>query len=257
MLDPFADAQAWYDRAQEHIAEYRRLIDGEPSIWALHAGQRENGNFIYSLWFNRDGLVSLKIATCEVANALFQSLDNIVGAAARAAGVERKMRTSWPWAIEPDPVHEHMVRPAIEDDLNKLRNKGLPEQWLTLINETFHIPAAGLPHIDVVKEISNSGKHWELVPTEANALALMWKPPGSEECVPLDIPADHFANNDEFVFHEGAEADLGDIQLVTRIELVAATKAFKPEPIAAFEMTSRFVEAALKKARHLWSEPQN
>jgi len=52
MRDPFADAQAWYDRAQEHITEYR-TCSAQNQIWTLNSSQREDSRFVYSLRFNR------------------------------------------------------------------------------------------------------------------------------------------------------------------------------------------------------------
>lgn len=101
MSDPFADAQAWYDHAQKHLAEYRTLTNNDEK-WTLHSARRD-GKMIYGLRFDRDFLVRLKPVACEVANAFFQSLDNIVGAAARQAGVKRTLQIAWPWAIEANP----------------------------------------------------------------------------------------------------------------------------------------------------------
>lgn len=257
MSDSFADAQAWYDRGQEHIAEYRRLAYGDhDEIWSLHSKRRADGSFVYLLRFNRGLLVRLKPVACEAANSLFQALDNIVGVAARQAGVERSPQISWPWAIEDDPDSKlkGAVRPAISKKIKELSKRGMPEEWLNLIEETFAAPAVGLSHIDVVKEVSLSGKHWELVSTGANAIAIGWTPMGSTRQVHAEIPKDHFEKNDEFVFHEGEAIDDPHFQTLIGTCLVAAAKDFQPEPIAAFEYTSRFVATALEKARHLTSE---
>jgi hypothetical protein len=194
----------------------------------------------------------LKPIACEVANALFQSLDNIVAVGARRAGVARGPQISWPWAIVPDPSSpEGTVRLAIREKLSKSRAKQLPETWLDLIGKTFADHAAGLSHIDVIKGISLSGKHWELVPTRADALAIAWTLQGSTRQVIADIPADHFESNDEFVFHEGDAPITPQFQILTGTRLVAANKKSQPEPAAAFDYTARFVSTALTNARLL------
>lgn len=254
MLDPFADAQAWYDRAQKHIAEYRGLAYGEhDQIWKLLSNRREDGSFAYSLRFDRSLLARLKPVACEVANALFQSLDNIIAVGARRAKVLRGPQISWPWAIESDPDSslEGAVRPAIGGKLDELSKKGFPKPWLALIEETFAASAVGLSHIDVVKEVSLSGKHWELVSTGANAFAISWTVQGSNEQIIAEIPADHFETSNEFVFHEGGAIVAPRFQMMTGTRLVAAAKEFQPEPISAFEYTARFVSTALEKARQL------
>lgn len=254
MLDPFADAQAWYDRAQAHIAEYRGLAYGEnDQTWRLHSNRRNDDSFAYSLRFDRGHLVRLKPIACEVANALFHSLDNIVAVGARRAEVERGPQITWPWAIESDPDSslEGAVRSAIGRKLCALSKKGFPKPWLTLIADTFAAHAVGLSHIDVVKEVSLSGKHWELVPTGANASAISWTLQGSTQQVIAEIPADHFETNDEFVFHEGGAIVAPHFQMLTGTRLVATAKEFQPEPVFAFEYTARFVSTALEKARQL------
>ena len=201
-------------------------------------------------------MLQAKPISGEVANALFQSLDNIIGAAARAAGVERSIKISWPWKVESDAdVNQgHAIQPKLSDKLKKLQKEGLPDPWLELIEATFAESATPLAHIDVMKEISNSGKHWELLPTITNAVGMMWMPPGERRPVPLDIPEDHFSENDEFAFHEGAEIDTSAIEILIRFELVAATRELRVEPIFAFDATSRFVATALQKAKLLWDQ---
>lgn len=255
-MDPFADAQAWYDRGQAHIQEYRVLAYGEPNqTWALLSRRTDDGAFAYSLRFNRGLLPRLKPIACEAANALFQSLDNIIGAAARRSGVARTPQIAWPWCIEPDPTSPlpGAVRPAIDGRLNVMGKRGLAEPWLKLIKETFAAPAVGLTHIDVVKEVSLSGKHWELVATEASAVAVAWTPKGATQQAVADIPKGYFETNDEFIFHEGEPIEAPHYQLVTGTRLVAAGKQFQPEPATAFDYTSRFVATALESARRVWN----
>lgn len=255
MIDPFADAQAWYDRAQIHIGEYRELAyDQRHQIWTVHSQRQADGGFDHTLKFNREILPRLKPIACEAANALFQSLDNIVGAAARSADVPRGNDISWPWAIEPDPESDlaGAMRPAISKKLKTLRKNRLPDKWLALIERTFAAPAIGLQHIDVVKEVSLSGKHWELVPTEAGALAASWWIADSTQPVIVQIPPDHFDGNDGFVLPaQNALVDRG-FQIMTRTVLVAERKNFQPEPISALEYASRFVAFALQDAREVW-----
>ncbi len=257
MPDPFADAQAWYDRAQTHIHEYRGLAyDQHDRTWGLHSDKREDGSYVYSLRLNRDLLTRLRPIACEAANALFQALDNIIGAAARRSGVERTPQIAWPWAIEPNPDSPlpGAVRPAIKNRLKEMQKKGMPDAWLELIEETFAAPTVGLTHIDVVKELSLSGKHWELVPTEASAIAISWIPKGTTKQVHAEIPKGYFEANDEFVFHEGEPIAAPHFQILTGTRLVAAGKDFQPEPVSAFEYTSRFVATALEGARHVWEK---
>jgi hypothetical protein len=251
MCDLFADAQAWYDRAQKHIDEYSNLMNRP--IFTLNSNRKVDGNFVYSIRFNRGLLVEMKPVACETANALFQSLDNIIAIAARQKDVKRSPQISWPWAIEPVPNSslKGAMQPAICSRLKKLRKNGISKPWLALIRETFEEAAIGLSHIDIVKEISISGKHWELVPTKANALAIAWTHRASSQQIISNIPADHFDFCEEYIFHEGEEIDNHYFEMATSFQLVVADKALEPEPITALGYTARFVANALKKARQL------
>ncbi len=273
MLDPLADAQAWYDRAQEHISEYRHSAHGEGKIWGLHSSRRQDGTFEYSLRLDRALLTQLKPIACETANALFQSLDNIVATAARdntdateARRDQRKPRpwTPWPFAPrkddDPHSANAGSLYPNISSkDEKKLRGSGIAEEWLMLIDKTFAESAGDLHYIDVVKEVSNSGKHWELMPVEANALAIAWKPKSSNRQIIDNIPHNHFQVHDDYVFHEGSEMDSAYFQIVTTVKLLpvtdtklaVSTRDLRPEPLATFERTSRFAGIALTKARRI------
>lgn len=251
MVDPLADARAWYERAQVHILTCRDLLnDTQGKIWRIDEERTGDGRHIYSLRFAREVLVPVKPVTCEVANALFQALDNIIGAAARASGVERNMHISWPWRVEEDseiglPGH---LKPAIDAKLKSLKKEGLPDAWLDLIRETFEAHRFGLSFIDVLKEVSLSGKHWELVETGMDAAAVAWLPKGAQHQIIKDVPKGHFAMNDAFVFHEGERISEAAIQIVIGIRLAASGKTLQAEPQAAFGYGVRFVETALAKA---------
>lgn len=254
MSDELGDAQAWYDRAQHHVAEYRALAYGKDDrTWQLRQDRGDDGRHRYALHFNRELFPRLKPIACEAANALFQSLDNIIGTAARQAGVPRSFQIAWPWALQPDTDSPlpGAVKPAIDGRLQQMRERQMPEPWLDLVAATFAEHEAGLVHIDVVKEVSLSGKHWELVPTNANAVAIGWHLPGNTAQSFADIPPDHFETEDVFVFHEGKPIEVSQFQIVAGTKLIAPGKTHEPEPISAFGYASRFVETALDKARAL------
>ena len=256
MLDPFADAQAWYDRGQAHIQEYRGLFYSRPDrIWEVLSFPRNDGIFAYSLRLNRGLFPQLKPITCEAANALFQSLDNIIGTAARRSGVERTPQIAWPWRIEPDPTSSlpGAVRPAIEKCVRKMRRQGLAEPWLTLINDTFAAPAVGLAHIDIIKKVSLSGKHWELVRTEASALAVDWTFKGATQQTITEVPTDHFKTNDEFIFYEGEPVEGLTCQMLVSTRLAGLENGLQLDPSTAFDYASRFVSTALEGARRVWN----
>lgn len=154
MSDELADAQAWYDRAQQHIAEYRSLAYGENDrTWQLRHDKGDDGRHIYSLHFNRGLFPQLKPIACEAANAMFQSLDNIIATAARQAGVPRSPQIAWPWALQPDTDSNlaGAVKPAIDSRLRDMRKRGIPSPCIhyrpsAADAERTSRPPARIPH---------------------------------------------------------------------------------------------------------------
>ncbi|MDO7833680.1 hypothetical protein Q4610_01350 [Sphingobium sp. HBC34] len=257
-VDSFADAQAWYDRAQSHIADYRSMAYSEDDrIWTIHSRNLPDGKVSYKLRFNRDLLVRLKPVACEAASALFQALDNIVSVAARDVGIAREdsRAISWPWGLAdvPDPNAPRPVTLSIDKKMRELDKIGVPAPWLDVIRETFAQHVGGLVHIDVVKEVSLSGKHWELIRTTGGTNALAWTLPGATQQTHAEIPPDHFDTEDEYAFYEGAPINV-PLLIMTKTRLSAPGRLFEPEPTSAFGYASRFVETALEKARALWLE---
>src|SRR3546814_8035971 len=140
-----ANAQACYGRGQRCIADYRSLGYGESDrTWQLRRDRADYGRHIYSLHFNRGLCPQLKPIACEAANAMFQSLDNIIATAARQAGVPRSPQNAWPWALQPDTDSNlaGAVKPAIDSRLQDMRKRGMPEAWLDLVAATVEIGRA-------------------------------------------------------------------------------------------------------------------
>jgi len=132
-----------------------------------------------------------------------------------------------------------------------MSKKGVDDVWLNLIRHTFDDHRSGLIHIDVLKEVSLSGKHWELVPTSTGMAAIAWpsKEDGKQEIV--EIPAGHFEANDEFIIELDTEFDAPRLQILIGMKLIAPGKDHQPEPMSAFGYASRFAETALAKARQI------
>src|SRR3546814_18190349 len=124
-----ANAQACYGRGQRCIADYRSLGYGESDrTWQLRRDRADDGRHIYSLHFNRGLFPQLKPLACEAANAMFQSLDNIIATAARQAGVPRSPQNAWPWPLPPDTdsTLAGALKPALDRRRQHITHRGRP-----------------------------------------------------------------------------------------------------------------------------------
>lgn len=59
-------------------------------------------------------------------------------------------------------------------------------------------------HVEAAKQVSNSGKHWELMLAAGTAHGIALHVPGTGQQI-FQIPADAFAKSDIFEYHRGAD----------------------------------------------------
>ena len=64
--------------------------------------------------------------------------------------------------------------------------------------------ADDLPFVRLIRQISNTGKHWELAPSDATALAVCYALPGHPPMI-HDVPAGTFAKDRWFEFYSAPE----------------------------------------------------
>lgn len=238
--DPLDDAQLLYERAQDHIADYNRRAGEEPGVWQLVQGREpEGGEFTCSLVLDRAGLRKMKPVISDVANNLIHALDQVAAAASKAASNDRPKGLYFP--IAPDDAAYEKKRKELE--------KLLDVPWLDLfaaVREK-HKPWQG--YLWLLKEISNSSKHWELVAGGAGAAAVAWNVPGEKRQTIVEVPGDHFATNDGFVFwRDAAPFPKLPVQIVThhRFEGVGDGKASLD---SVFSTCSRFVQDIIAESR--------
>ncbi len=111
-----------------------------------------------------------------------------------------------------------------------------------------------LSHIILVKQLSNSAKHWSLSPTTSSACGVAYFKPDKSQSV-VEIPGDHFTKNDEFTF-QAVDADPAQPVLTLiqfRIEGIA-TKA-NCDPTTIFSSTSAHLRDVVENAEKLLGSP--
>jgi hypothetical protein len=184
IADWFEDSKALCDRAKRHYDEFQDIVgrNADPSLWEIKEWADEGAEtFTYGLLLNWEVLAQVKPVAADVANNLVHSLDQLVGAAARLRGRSRDRNLYFPWVL--DEVAFERKLPVLESFIGS-RN-------ITAIREVRERHRLWLPQIHAVKEISNSGKHWALIPSNASAAAVAVNLPGKPQKI-WQVPPDAF-----------------------------------------------------------------
>lgn len=257
MLETLDDANVWLRRADQHIEEFRRLRDFRHNpLWRIEIAQRADGTFVYRLIYNRELAPRLKVIAAEAASALFQVLDHVFAVGARLSGIARKPGVSWPFVVKDEMDNSAAdavgalprLVPDIGDKLAEFQKKGLRDEWLNLIRETFEENLPRLAMASNIKEVSLSGKHWELIPTADGAAAVTWTDPVTHRQQIYQIPRNAFDLSNEYVLHAGERLPTESFSIVMFIHFVGENIRGRSDPLEALNHTRGFVTVALEKA---------
>lgn len=257
MPEKLDDANVWLRRADQHIEEFRMLRDFRYNpLWRIDITQGLDGTFVYRLIYNRELAPKLKVIAAEAASALFQVLDHVFAVGSRLSGIARKQGVSWPFAVK-DEVDNSAADavgalpslvPDIGGKLAEFAKKGLRDEWLNLIRETFDENLPRLAMVSNVKKVSVSGKHWELIPTADGAAAVAWTDPATHHQQIYQIPRDAFDLSNEYVLHKGKRLPTESFSIVMFIHFVGEDIRGRSDPLEALNHTRGFVTVALEKA---------
>ncbi|RUN75055.1 hypothetical protein EJC47_18455 [Sphingomonas sp. TF3] len=236
-IDLLEDAQLLYGRAQDHIGAFNRL---NASLWQLKHGRLPDGTFTGTLVLDRAVLRAMKPVISDIANNLIHALDHVAAAVSRAASSGRPRNLYFP--IAPDDAAYEVKRKPLE--------KLLDPQWLDLFAAVREAHKSYQGYLWLLKEISNSGKHWELIAGGASALALAWNPPGERQQSIVEIPRDHFAANDHFNFWKGADpVPALPFQIITQHRFEGLDGGADASADSVFSTCSRFVADVIAESR--------
>lgn len=232
----FASARALLARARVHMAELG-VAQSSPPPWGVQVRPDVlAGEYVYSLYLDRDALRKLEPIVADAANNLIHALDQIVAAWTRLNSAERPRDTFYPTVLDEDRFEKGMTKIS----------KYLPDEALLSIRRTRQNQWRLVEHVALVKELSNSVKHWDLVATEFTPLAVGVAQTGAQDVT--DIPAGHFRLNDRFEFLRTRmpPGPMIGYQVLVSLRFVGLDSALICDPATALRCAADFVEAALE-----------
>lgn len=233
-----ADARALLARAQKHFDEFVKLIHPSDSdgLWQIDVERdSRTGMFYYLLRLNRQLLIDARPVLADSANNISSALDHIASAIAKANGCARSRSLYYPWGFT-DAVFERKLK-KIEPILGRKMSAVLAEARAKHRHEVHHVEAA--------KQISNSGKHWELMFAVGSAEGVVLSTSGSRQRI-FQIPNDAFSEADSFEFHRGTERlPPGSFNVVLKEEIRGLAQGLPTSPFSIFECSFRFVEGVI------------
>lgn len=192
----FEDVRLLVARARKHEAEYNLLANatGEDSWWSIEEQQRADGTYSNTLVVHCQQLKELKPISADLCNNLVHALDQSIGALTRLNGRDNSGKLQFPWKAEDDAFGRSLAR--LEDAI------GSPAAHAIRAAREECRPFVSQAH--VAKEVSNSGKHWELVPSSASIPAVAVNRVGARQQI-FELPADSLAERLYHIFYEGPE----------------------------------------------------
>ncbi len=143
-------------RARKHFAEFNELVHPHegPGVWQTTERRHpRTGEFFYRLYMDRRRLIEVQPIIADSATNIAAALDHAAAAIARANGHGRSRMLHFPWALNDERFEKALAKfePAIGGEMARViaavRAKHRHE----------------IHHVEAAKQISNTGKHWELM----------------------------------------------------------------------------------------------
>jgi hypothetical protein len=236
-----SDSYALLDRAKGHFEELRQLWHRERAdpMWSISEVQAPDGNYRYQLNFNRPLVHLMRPIMADVANNIVAALDHLVAEFARENGYGRETRTYFPWLF-----NDELFRTAVRK-MAKLTG----DQVASAIEDVWFNNGSERPHLHSVKELSNSGKHWELMHSTGGAHAVVIEAPSKRQM--FQIPDDAFDDADSFEFG-GSDVSIEGLQcyIVLSLSVRGLPDELPSAPDSIFDCSLRFAERILNEVQN-------
>lgn len=231
------DARACLARARRHYSELNQ-VTGPGALWRITEGQDgETGEWFNRLHLERARLVAAKPVLADSATNAWSALDHVAAAIAKANGRKREdnKRLYFPWGYSDEAFKKALAK--VEPDLGTAMLGVLANAREKHQHEVHHIEAA--------KQISNSGKHWELAPATGNAAAVAINVAGGGQRI-FNLPADAFAASDFHEYYRGPERLPNGPQSIVVSLTVAELEGGVPNSVdSILECSFRFVQGVI------------
>ncbi|MBS7669439.1 hypothetical protein [Croceicoccus gelatinilyticus] len=236
MAIDLSDARACLARAQKHYAELRGLTD-PGALWRIREAQdTQSGEWFGCLDLNRPRLIEIKPVIADCATNTISALDNVAGAIARANGEERLRWLYYPLGLSDEDFAKACKRykPALGDKM------------VSVLEEYRRANRHNVPHVEAAKEVSYSGKHWELMLAAGSAHGVAVNEPGKAQRI-FQIAGDAFAAGNTVEYYRGAAPlPAGPRSIVIGLSLDGLDEGLPKSPDSIFECAFRFVEGAIQ-----------
>ena len=238
------DARALLDRARKHFDDFEALIHSREGQGLWQTTERRDprtGEYFYRLHLDRQKLIKAKPIIADSATNLASALDHVAAAIAKANGSNRLTNLYFPWGFTDELFDKKLAK--VEPVLGSKLSRVLAEARANHRHEVHHVEAA--------KQISNSGKHWELMFTAGAAHGVALHIPGEGQRI-FQVPADAFAEADAFEYHRGPERlPRVPLSILVGLTIGGLDEGLPKSPDSIFGCSFRFVDgviAAVDKA---------
>ncbi len=233
----FGDVQLMLSRARKHQQEFNSLISGTGARqwWGIEESKRDSG-YTYSLVVKCQQLRELKPVAADLCNNVVHALDQLVGALTRANGNDNSEKLQFPWKADDAEFEKALAR------ISKWISNDAAECIRTARTEC----AMWVPHAHLAKDISNSGKHWELVPSSATVPAVsVHRPGGPPET--FDLPSQAIEEELYYEFYTGPDP-LGNSSVTALIGLRFTGISEEPvSPDSVFSAAFQYAETVFRR----------
>ena len=228
-MEEFQDARMLLDRARLHAAEFAKALG---SVWSV--SRVGNG---YRLSLNRSSLNALKPVVGDAANNIVHSLDQALSACARLNRASRSRSLTFPMQVSEADFERNMA----------LVTTVIGARFAQVLREVRSRHSVWLGHIRIVKELSNSSKHWQLVPATSSACAVGYSLPGKAQTI-IDIPRGQFEQHDHFDFSVDVPhpKNMG-FQTVIQFRIGGLGSDLKSDPSTAFDLAERYASDTINE----------
>jgi hypothetical protein len=214
-------------------------------MWQIREDfDREAGEWAYLLTLDRSRLSLARAIIADAANNISSALDHVAAAIAKSRGEERNRRLYFPWGFTDIAFNEQLRK----------HEPNLGAEMSAVITRAREKHQHEVPHVEAVKQISNAGKHWELLAARGSARAVALNVPGGQRI--FQIPQDAFLESSEYEFHRGRERlPRKPLQIVIGVEVQGLAEGLPKSPDTILNCAFRFVAGLIEAVEEAHRRP--
>lgn len=230
------DARALIARARKHFTEFNTLVHPQEGSGLWQTTERRDprtSEFFYRLHLDRQRLIEAKPIIADSATNVASALDHVAAAIAKVNGHGRLTTLYFPWGFTDEAFDRALAK--VEPVLGT--------EMAGVLADAREKNRHNVHHVEAAKQISNSGKHWEMLLTTGAAHGVALHVPGSGQRI-FQVPANAFDDADAFEYHRGAERlPSVPLSIVVGLKIGGLDDPLPNSPDSILECSFRFVDA--------------